>query len=166
MNDAFAPSREPIVVREASFPEDGASVSSLLDDYLRRTQVEKAEHGLDARVDELPERYMREVARPAESLSGMRVLVASADGEDCGMVVLSVPTSGASEIKRFWTMPPARGRGVGSALIAEALRMASRPVRLSVWEWREPAIRMYRRLGFVDGAPCDDREGLLCLELA
>ncbi|WP_406247986.1 GNAT family N-acetyltransferase [Microbacterium sp. M] len=153
-----------IALREASFPADGGSVSSLLGDYLRQTEAEKVERGLAPRADELPEHYWREVADPAASLNGMRVLMARVDGEDCGIVVVANSASG-SEIKRFWTTPPARGRGVGSALMDEALRLASRPVRLSVWQWREPAIRMYRNLGFVTAAPWDEREQLLCLEL-
>ena len=151
---------------EASFPQDSVSVSALLDDYLRQTEAEKVEHGLAPRTDRLPQRYGREVAHPAESLNGMRVILARADGEVCGIVVVSTSASGASEIKRFWTTPAARGRGVGSALISEAVRLAVRPVRLSVWEWREPAIRMYRNLGFAEAEPWDERERLLCLELA
>lgn len=156
----------PVALREASFPEDAASVSSLLDGYLRQTEAEKAEHGLVSPGGPLPERYRREVDSPAPSLHGMRVILARVDGEDCGLVVVGASASGASEIKRFWTTPPARGRGVGSALIGEALRGLDRPVRLSVWDWREPAIALYRRLGFVAAPPWDHRERLLCLELA
>lgn len=154
-----------IVVREASFPGDEAAVSSLLEDYLRQTEEEKADHGLAEPAAALPDRYAREIADPEKSLAGMRVLVASVDGTDCGIVVVS-ETPGASEIKRFWTTPPARGHGVGSVLIGEALRDADRPVRLSVWDWREPAIRMYRGLGFSPAAPWDERERLLFLELS
>ncbi|MGM1018457.1 MAG: GNAT family N-acetyltransferase [Actinomycetota bacterium] len=154
-----------IVVREATFPHDSASVSALLDDYLRQTEAEKAERGLAPRVSTLPDRYLREVTHPAESLNGTRVFVARVEGEDCGIAVVSMSTSGASEVKRFWTTPPARGRGVGTALMREAIRVAGRPVRLSVWDWREPAIRMYQNLGFVNAEPWDDREGLLCFEL-
>jgi len=96
----------------------------------------------------------------------MRVIIANCEGEDCGLVVVGTSASGTSEIKRFWTTPSARGRGVGSALIGEALRGVGRPVRLSVWDWREPAIRLYQRLGFVRATPWDNRERLLCLELA
>ncbi|WP_019178931.1 GNAT family N-acetyltransferase [Microbacterium yannicii] len=118
-------------------------------------------------ADPLPERYRQEVADPATSLNGKRVIVASVDGEDCGLVVVGTSASGASaEIKRLWTTPAARGRGVGSALIDEALRGIDRPVRLSVWAWREPAIQLYQKLGFVSAMPWDDREELLCLELA
>ena len=113
-----------IALRRASFPEDSAVVSSLLDDYLRQTENEKVEHGLELSADPLPERYRREVAHPA-----------------------------------------ARGRGVGSALIGEALRHSDRPVRLSVWDWRVRAIRMYRKHGFVSVPPRDARERLLWLEL-
>ncbi|WP_218915271.1 GNAT family N-acetyltransferase [Aeromicrobium massiliense] len=140
-------------------------MSSLLDAYLRQTETEKAEHGVAPRAADLPERYAREVDRPAEALAGMRVLVASVDGEDCGIAVVSGSPARGSEIKRFWTTPPARGHGLGSALLAEALGQAARPVRLSVWEWRDPAIRMYRRLGFATAERWDDRERLVCLEL-
>jgi len=155
-----------ITLREASFPRDLTSVSSLLDDYLRQTETEKAERGIVSQADPFPARYVQEVTHPAESFLGMRVIVASEDGEDCGIVVVGTSAAGVSEIKRFWTTLSARGRGVGSALIDEALRVADRPVRLSVWEWREPAIRLYRRRGFVSVVPWDRRDRLLCLELA
>ena len=155
-----------IVIREASFPEDSASVASLLDDYLRQTEAEKADHGLLPQDEALPERYAREISNPAVSLKGMRVLVAASDDVDCGIVVVSTTDAGVSEIKRFWTTPSTRGRGVGTALIGEALSGAARPVRLSVWDWRVPAIRMYEGLGFSAVASWDHRAKLLCLELA
>jgi len=159
-------SSSAIAIREASFPADSASVAWLLEDYLRQTEAEKADHGVLSYRDTLPERYAREIADPAASLNGMRVLVAASDDVDCGILVVSTTDAGASEIKRFWTTPSARGRGVGSALMGEALRLAARPVRLSVWDWREPAIRMYQGLGFSEVSSWDDRARLLCLELA
>ncbi|WP_102193602.1 GNAT family N-acetyltransferase [Microbacterium aurantiacum] len=153
-----------VVVREASFPEDEAAVSALLEDYLKQTEAEKADHDLTPRAAALPDRYAHEITDPEKSLAGMRVLVASVDGVDRGIIVVSRGAE-VSEIKRFWTTPPARGHGVGSALIGEALRHAARPVRLSVWDWREPAIRMYRGLGFSPAVPWDERERLLFLEL-
>lgn len=137
-----------------------------MDDYLRQTESEKAERGLISPADALPERYRQEVVNPAESLKGMRVIVAHLDGEDCGLVIVGTSLSGASEIKRLWTTPMTRGRGVGSALMSEALRNVARPVRLSVWEWREQAIQMYRKLGFAPATPWEDRDRLLFLELA
>ncbi len=49
-------------------------------------------------------------------------------------------------------LPAARGRGIGCALIVELCREGARggrPVRLRV-ERRNPALRLYRRLGFVE----------------
>ena len=150
--------------RHASFPNDSGAVSALLESYLRQTETEKAAHGLVSSVDPLPERYQREVASPGDSFAGMRVVVAHAAGEDCGLIVVDAATEGVSEIKRFWTTPHARGRGIGSALIRAALLDLDHTVRLSVWDWRAPAITLYRRLGFVSAAPWDERERLLCLE--
>lgn len=154
-----------VSIRDAVFPADTATVSALLEDYLRQTEAEKADRGLAPDASSLPGRYAREVARPAESLAGTRVLIGSVGGVDCGIVVISTTDAAGSELKRFWTTPPARGHGVGTALISEALRLAARPVRLSVWEWRTPAARMYRRLGFSVAPSWDKRPELLCLEL-
>ena len=49
-------------------------------------------------------------------------------------------------------LPASRGRGIGGALIVELCREGARggqPVRLQV-ERRNPALRLYRRLGFVE----------------
>ncbi len=49
-------------------------------------------------------------------------------------------------------LPGARGRGIGGALIVELCREGARdgrPVRLRV-ERTNPALRLYRRLGFVE----------------
>lgn len=153
------------VIREASFPTDNDRVAPLLGDYLRQTEAEKAERGLVRRSAELPDRYLRELTAPEDSLRGARILLARADEEDCGIVVISPTDDGrSSEIKRFWTTPAARGRGVGSALLAEALAHATHPVRLSVWDWRDAAIRLYRNHGFSEVPSWDDRTRLLCLE--
>lgn len=152
-------------VRDAVFPRDLSSVSALLEDYLVQTEREKADHGLAAPSDELPARYAREVDDPASAFRGVRVMLASVAGTDCGIIVTAA-IPGGSEIKRFWTTPPARGRGAGAALLDAALAAAPPPVRLSVWEWRTPAIELYRRRGFEVVAPADawdSRPGLLCL---
>ena len=153
-----------VVIRTVDFPRDAGSVSALVGDYLRRTEAEKAEHGLVDPLAAMPARYTREIADPTTVFADRRVLVAAVDGLDCG--VLAVGSSGeATEISRFWVTPAARGHGVGSALLTAALRKARRPVRLSVWEWREPALRVYRAAGFEVVPSWDERPGLVCLEL-
>jgi GNAT superfamily N-acetyltransferase len=150
-------------VRLAEFPRDRTAVARLLSAYLRATEAEKAQHGLVAADAPLPDRYAREIANPEEALAGRCVLIATRDGADCGVVVVS-KASEAAEISRFWTTPTVRGRGVGAALLRAAVNHAGRPVRLSVWSWRDPAIRLYRRHGFEVVPPWDDRPDLVCLE--
>ncbi|WP_307486502.1 GNAT family N-acetyltransferase [Microbacterium trichothecenolyticum] len=70
----------------------------------------------------------------------------------------------ATDISRLWTTPRARGHGVGATLVAAAVDGAVPPVRLSVWDWREPATRLYRRFGFEPVPSWDDRARLVCLE--
>ncbi|WP_144785808.1 GNAT family N-acetyltransferase [Microbacterium sp. BH-3-3-3] len=153
-----------VVIRTASFPHDARSVSALVSDYLRRTEDEKAEHGLVDPRAAMPTRYTREIDDPATVFADRRVLVAAVDGVDCGVLVVG-SFGGVTEISRFWMTPDARGHGVGSALLTAALRGATRPVRLSVWKWREPALRMYRTAGFGVVPSWDERPGLVCLEL-
>ncbi|OZD39085.1 hypothetical protein CH252_31560 [Rhodococcus sp. 06-1477-1B] len=150
------------VIRTAVFPRDAESVGALVRAYLHRTEDEKAERGLAAGA--FPTRYAREIDDPAAAFAERRVLVAAIDGADAGLVVSSTTSTG-TELSRFWTDPRARGRGVGSTLLAAALGEAARPVRLSVWAWREPALRMYRAAGFEVAPSWDDRPALVCLEL-
>jgi GNAT superfamily N-acetyltransferase len=144
------------------FPRDTAAVGALVGAYLHQTEAEKAERELTA--DAFPERYAREIDDPASAFAGRRIYVAAIEGQDVGLVV-STSTPPGTELSRFWTDPRARGRGVGSALLTAALGAATRPVRLSVWEWREPALRMYHAAGFEIVPSWDDRPGLVCLEL-
>ncbi|MDQ1124760.1 GNAT family N-acetyltransferase [Microbacterium trichothecenolyticum] len=152
-----------VTVRTAVFPRDTDVVSALVGAYLRQTEREKVERGLTAADAPLPERYAREIAEPATAFRDSRVLIASVGAEDCGMVVVATSPT-ATDISRLWTTPRARGHGVGATLVAAAVDGAVPPVRLSVWDWREPATRLYRRFGFEPVPSWDDRAGLVCLE--
>ncbi|WPF83747.1 GNAT family N-acetyltransferase [Sanguibacter sp. 4.1] len=156
----------PAAVREARFPQDSAVVSRLVAAYLRRTESEKAERALaDERDDgSLPARYQSEVDDPAAAFASSTVLLGVADREAVAMVVLS-SEAGAASIARFWVDPVHRGHGVGRRLLAEALARLPRPVRLSVWDWRTPAIRTYERSGFAVVPSWESRERLVCMEL-
>lgn len=153
-------------VREARFPEDTAVVSRLVAAYLHQTETEKAEHALADRRDDgmLPARYQSEVDDPAAAFASSTVLLGVTDREAVGMVVL-FSDAGAGSIARFWVDPSHRGHGVGRCLLAEALVRLPRPVRLSVWDWRSPAIHSYERSGFAVVSSWDSRERLVCMEL-
>jgi putative acetyltransferase len=118
---------------------------------------------------------MRELYRPetchlasAETLltSGSVFLVARDDGRAVGCVALMPIEDGIGEIKRVWTVPEARGRGVASALLA-AIEAAARARRmpalmLETSDKQPDAVGLFRKHGFVERGPyggyCNDPE--------
>lgn len=165
MNDR----RGPAVVRPAAHPlstVDG--LSALLLAYHVQTETEKGRPVANAAG--LPDRYRAEAEDPDSAFADAVVLVAREDdGTAAGCVVVTAPVEGRVEIKRLWTGPGFRGRGVASALLDAALAHAGRSgahtVRLSVWQWRTGALSLYERFGFsVTPAPWDERTGLVCMQ--
>ncbi|MFJ3669715.1 GNAT family N-acetyltransferase [Streptomyces sp. NPDC090106] len=146
--------------------EDG--LTPLLASYHLRTEAEKGE--AVAEVDALPDRYRAEIADPATAFADDMVLLALSGSAAVGCVVVTAPDAGRSEIKRLWTDPVFRGRGVATTLLDAALEQAAESgahtVRLSVWRWRTGAIALYGRLGFTVTESWDEREQLVCMERA
>ncbi|WP_262003297.1 GNAT family N-acetyltransferase [Microbacterium sp. Mcb102] len=166
--DAHRPLERPVIrVADLTGP-DAIEVGSAVRAYLLQTELEK--HQQERTVPDpaapLPERYRREVETPAAAYAGHRVLLAQLEERVVGVVVLS-EREGIAEIKRLWAVPAARGRGVGSALLDGAVHAAAASgateVRLSVWDWRQGALRLYESRGFERVPSWDDRERLVCL---
>lgn len=112
---------------------------------------------------DLPDRYRAEVADPASAFRDDVVLLASVAATPAGCVVVT-RTGDEVELKRLWVDPAHRGHGIAAALVRAAIDEAgSRPVRLSVWHWRTPAVALYQRMGFATVDPWDPRPGLVCL---
>ncbi|CAL9334781.1 hypothetical protein SUDANB96_00149 [Streptomyces sp. enrichment culture] len=136
--------------------------------YHLRTEAEKGEPVGD--VDALPDRYRAEVSDPRTAFAGQTVLVARQGDTPVGCVVVTSPAGGQVEIKRLWTDPAVRGRGVASALLGAALAHAAEhgvhTVRLSVWAWRTGAISLYERFGFTVTPSWDARDRLVCMQRA
>ncbi|MFD0036268.1 GNAT family N-acetyltransferase [Streptomyces anulatus] len=157
---------EVVVVRwpGQALPVDD-SVAALLAAYHLRTEAEKGVSVAD--VDGLPDRYRAEITDPRTAFAGDVVLVALLGDAAAGCLVVTSPVDGQSEIKRLWTDPGFRGRGIASALLDAALAHAAEngvaTVRLSVWEWRTGAIALYERLGFTVTRPWDERDQLVCM---
>jgi ribosomal protein S18 acetylase RimI-like enzyme len=77
--------------------------------------------------------------------------VVRVDGEAAAVAKLTT-LEGASYLSSIGTRPAYRGRGLGrlvtAAAAADAADAGSRWTYLGVWEGNDPAVRMYRRLGF------------------
>lgn len=153
-------------VRESRWDDaDTAAVSVLVRTYLLQTEAEKHERGRAesaAPITGLPPRYERELADPRACYADCTTLVAVIEQQPVGVAIVRTD-GGEAEIKRLWADPSHRGRGLGSALLDAALALTSGNVRLSVWDWRVPAIRLYESRGFVRAESWDERERLVCM---
>ncbi|HET6836760.1 MAG TPA: GNAT family N-acetyltransferase [Gemmatimonadales bacterium] len=100
-----------------------------------------------------------------------RLLLACWNREAAGCVALRPLQNGICEMKRFYVRPTHRGHGVGRALaeqvIAEAGSAGYSRMRLDSLPTMEPALQLYRQLGFRDVAPYRENPvpGAVFLEL-
>lgn len=82
-------------------------------------------------------------------------LVAELDGQAVGLTWAKVDADDPSVVNLFqvWVAPEARGRGIAAALLQQAIDWAAarnaRLARLGVTCGDTPAVRLYRRLGFL-----------------
>jgi ribosomal protein S18 acetylase RimI-like enzyme len=150
-------------------PGDGplvARFADMLAAYHLQTQAEKGEGVAD--VDGLPHRYRAEIRDPQAAFASDVVLLALSGDTAVGCLILTDPVDGRSEVRRLWTDPASRNRGVAAAMVRAALaRSAQRgdvAVRLSVWRWRTGAVALYERLGFAVVESWDERDQLVCME--
>ncbi|WP_183086150.1 GNAT family N-acetyltransferase [Mycetocola tolaasinivorans] len=166
------PLNESISIRfAAENGSDTSAIGALLRAYLEQTEREKHAHGIgDAREHRsdtgLPQKYLPEVTDPAAAFANARILLAQRAGAAVGIVILHQRGAGdastETEIKRLWVDPRFRG-GTGRALLERALAEVTDPAVLSVWEWREGALALYRTLGFETIPSRDARAGLIWL---
>ncbi|MFD9340760.1 GNAT family N-acetyltransferase [Streptomyces sp. NPDC060049] len=147
-------------------PEDG--MAELLTAYHLRTEAEKG--SAVAGVSGLPDRYRAEIAAPRAAFADDAVLMALRGEDAVGCLVVTAPAGGRSEVKRLWTDPAFRGRGIASDLIGAALAWCAEngvaTVRLSVWRWRTGAMALYEQRGFTVAPSWDERDQLVCMERA
>ena len=129
------------VERLAALTPEAAALLDALDEYLGGLYAPEQQHGLDAAAIFQPH---------------VRFLVARLDGAavGCGGIAL---LDGFAEVKRMWTTPSARRRGVANALLthleAEA-RAAGLPLlRLETGIHQPEAITLYERWGFTARGP-------------
>lgn len=94
--------------------------------------------------------------------SGRIMMGRDDDGELVGFVILKKLTDDAAEIKRFYVVPTARGTGLGTRLIDEAVKQARNMMYKSVFLesgiYMPAAHRIYRALGFEDVEPYTGNE--------
>jgi len=139
-----APSPAPAVtVREATLGDVDTLTAMLVE-----VAGEGRWIGAEAPVD--VERRRRRMAADMDA-EDVIVLVAEAGGEPVGQLGLQLARYGVADLGMLvaagW-----RGRGVGTALLAEAVRRAreagAHKIALQVWPHNTAAIALYERFGF------------------
>ena len=102
---------------------------------------------------EAPVDLERRRQRMVEDIEGAHaiILVAEADGELVGELGLHLARYGVADLGMA-VAPGWRGRGIGSALLAEAIDRAGKAgahkIALQVWPHNTAAIALYERFGF------------------
>ena len=143
------PERPAVTVREATVSDADTLVAMLAE-----VAAEGRWIGTEAPVDlqRRRERMVREIEG-----SDVIVLVAEAGGTPVGQLGLRLTRYGVAELGMA-VAAGFRGRGIGSALLAEAVERARKAgahkLSLQVWPHNAAAIALYERFGF-------QREGYL-----
>ena len=143
------PPQPAVTVREATM----ADVDTLVE-MLAAVAAEGRWIGTEAPVD--VERRRRRMVAEIEG-EDVVLLVAEAGGEPVGQLGLSLAAYGVGDLGML-VAPAWRGRGAGTALLAEAIARARKAgahkLALEVWPDNRAAIALYERFGF-------QREGYL-----
>src|SRR5690348_16264541 len=98
---------------------DQGGLAELLAAYHLCTEAEKGRAAKD--VEDLPDRYRKEILNPQAAFLDDGVLIAQSGGSSIGCLVVTFPADGQSELKRLWTIPSYRGQGVASKLVNSAI---------------------------------------------
>ena len=149
---------------EAQTPDDLETVRTLFREYQRFLGVDLCFQGFEEELATLPGRY---------ALPQGRLLLARVDERAAGCVALRpLPAVGVCEMKRLFVRPASRGQGLGRLLathvIHEATALNYAVMRLDTLDTLDPAMRLYRELGFQRCAPyyANPLPGVVYWELA
>jgi GNAT superfamily N-acetyltransferase len=129
-------------------PEELDQVRKLFAEYADELQVDLCVQGFDDELASLPGKY----SEP----SGCLVLVF--DGEESvGCAGLRSLGGGDVELKRYYVSPKVRGRGAGSLLLKELIRLAREKgyerMVLDTVPKLKPALALYEKFGFKECEP-------------
>ena len=126
-------------------PDDLAATIALFRQYASSLDIDLSYQGFEAELAAMPGQY----APPAGAL----LLARSHDGTPIGCVGLRpLDVAGCCEMKRLYVAPEGRGLGLGTrlveAIVAQAVRLGYRDMRLDTLPSMTRALALYRKSGF------------------
>ncbi len=135
----------PAPLFAAATPDAFAAAGALFDAYAAALPIDLGYQGYAAERASLPGAY----APP----SGVLLLASALDGAALGCVALRpFGPAGCCEMKRLYVAPAGRGHGLGHALVravlAEAVRIGYREMRLDTLPSMTEALGLYATHGF------------------
>jgi GNAT superfamily N-acetyltransferase len=134
-----------LTIYHAESPQQIVTVRELMLEYAAAMNFSLCFQDFDEELRTLPGKY----APPAG-----RLLLAAWDGQTAGVVGLrAIEDAGVCEMKRLYVRPDFRGKSLGRALAEAVIRQAAEigytRMRLDTIQGiMDPAIRLYRELGF------------------
>lgn len=138
---------ERYYIREAKISEM-AMVKSLFLEYAAGLGVDLCFQGFEKELETLPSPY----ASPTGT-----ILLAFHTNKPIGVVALKKWANTCCEMKRLYVIPEFRNEKVGEQLVLKLLDKAKElgyvSMKLDTLERLIPAVKLYRRLGFVEIAP-------------
>ena len=133
---------------QAHTANDLETVRTLFREYQQWLGVNLCFQGFEEELATLPGRY----APPPG-----RLLLAWEGEQAAGCVALRPLDAGACEMKRLFVRPAYRGQGLGRILalqmVSDATALGYTVMRLDTLDTLDPAMRLYRELGFQRRAP-------------
>ena len=108
-------------------------------------------HGIEQEIARLP--------APYSPPNGALIAARSNDGEYVGCIALRRFDDEASEVKRLFVLPEARGLGIGEALVGALIEKAKMlgysKILLDVGDYQAPARALYAKCGFTETSAMD-----------
>jgi putative acetyltransferase len=137
-----------VITLESPDQPDVIRLLDALDDYLLSLYPVEINHILDVKALSAPD---------------IAFFVARIDGRAVGCGAVKRHAEGYAEIKRVYTHPDARGKGVATQILgrieAHAHARGLNCVRLETGIRQREALNLYRRAGYVDRGPFADYSG-------